>query len=375
MNEDFSVLGIIILGEGPVEIVGQINGIFPFLVGVAIENVVEDLIPRNDAGIADIIHIPHGNFGRAEIVDEIVSQFRIGPLRHNPTVKPHGASVFGDGEVQLNPCGLLRLVNGVSRVAAPGLVDVNLPGHDVGFAAVHFQTVDVVLHGFQSVPCGSNILGGGAVHQIAQLLAVFFLGEVQPIQSKNFFPINLGHGGDIGVPHGVLEGDTVFVLGIPHDLPGLGVFFVHVFGIVDNPNGTPHIAYGVSVKAVFFEDLLDVGRNVVVIIFQLGIIEFFQRQILVGAVLGGGDHFLDHVVRGTDQIVLRFSRFQGIEHGFVGFEGIVLNPNLDPRAGVVIRRPIFEDRGRFVVPFVDIILPVIDPQDPFLLGSAGGKTT
>ena len=145
--------------------------VFAFFVGnhaVAPVKVIENFFCGDGGGIADIIHIAHGDVGAGEEVDErlcrnlpvFVAVYAV--FEHNPAVKPQVGAFFGHRIPQLGVL-FVSLVHNVNGIARPLVVCYDLSRNHIRLAAVCFKGVNIVLYVLQNILCGGNRVGVGVV--------------------------------------------------------------------------------------------------------------------------------------------------------------------------------------------------------------------
>ena len=384
------------------EVVGNVVLVALVLLGIdliAVLDVAEHFFARNDARIADVIHIADGVLGHGEEVDERLRGLFLRALGHDPAVEPEVGAFVGDEEVEQFALRLVAVlvlarfgeVHRIDRVAAPGKVEPDLAAHDVRLARVRLIAVDVFVHLLHD---GFHLLDGlfvRAVHDLGELGAVVGRGRVERL---DLVAVQDREGDEVGIAHIVLGRHLVAVLRRAHDIPAEFFEFVvfDVFGVVDKARHAPHIACRVVcpggivgrvrlVDAVAVEDAADEGGDVadIVVFLDRGVEE--TLVIALEPVLRRELH--DHVLGGTEQVVVALvGEHELVVHIFVGAEGRVFHADGGAVRLLVPRFEAFRHGGSLLVAvvvgvigalsaLVHVFLPVVYAQDDgVVLGAA-----
>ena len=166
----------------------------------------------------------------------------------------------------------------------------------------------------------------------------------------------------------ILDENLVGVFGIAKDVPGRGLLFGHILGIVQDAGSSPHISdrivVGVFAASVHLvEAAADIWRQVIVYIIGGGAEIAVQGKQEVAF-----EHPLDYVVGGADHVVIFVSFLDFGKHGLVDVEGLVDNLDLLPGLLLIPGLELGNDA------FVDVIGPVINLENLVpVFGTCGQK--
>ena len=299
----------------------------------------------NGADVAYGVHIAQGDFGLAEVVDEVAGCLGIpGVFGDYPAVVPDVAALARHFVCKVYAYGL-GFVNCPYGVAAPGEVEpCFVLGHHL-LAEIGLPTGDVGFQGFQVLFGKGYGFGGVVVHELFHRN-----GAVGKLAG-----VGVDDGGSVGVAVAVFHQELAFVLGVPQAVPTAGFVGGDEAAVVEYAGCAPHIGYGIvcggtSRLTGLVQFPADVGGNVGQIVRGLAEVAVDgQEKVFL-------QHAFDDVLRGAYHVEVFVPAFYLGEHDFVDVEHLVDKADV---LACLLFVPVGEF-GKHV--FVDVVRPVVDFQ-------------